>query len=91
MKYRIYSVLDTKTGAFSNLWIDLRDESAIRSFSDNVNEDNPKNAWFNHPEDFALYCLGDYDSSTGEIVPILKLQCLVTASALKAVKNIAVN
>lgn len=87
MKMNIYAVLDTKVGAFGNLFIDMADAAAIRSWSDGVNESNPKNAWFNHPEDYALYKLGCYDQATGEIIPESKMVCLVTASALKSVKT----
>ncbi|WNK12692.1 MAG: nonstructural protein [Microvirus sp.] len=84
MKMKIYSVLDTKIGAFSGVFLEMTDASAIRAFSDGVNQDRPDNKWFHHPEDFALYCLGDFLQDNGEILPQKVLSCLVTASALKA-------
>jgi len=85
MKLKMFSVLDTKTGAFGNPFVSLREESAIREFSDAVNDgSNPNNQWFRHPEDFSLYFLGEFDTSTGVINPISLIQNLITASALKA-------
>lgn len=38
---------------------------AIRSFSDEVNRKDPDNQLFNHPDDFDLYELGEFDDNTG--------------------------
>jgi len=38
---------------------------AIRSFSDEVNRKDPENQLFNHPDDFDLYELGEFDDNTG--------------------------
>ncbi len=38
---------------------------AIRSFSDEVNRQDPDNQLFNHPDDFDLYELGEFDDNTG--------------------------
>lgn len=84
MKMKMFAVLDAKIGVFGSPFCDHRDESAVRSFSDAVNDgSNAGNMWFKHPEDFALYQIGDYDSETGTVVPLGALKCLVTASALK--------
>ena len=37
---------------------------AIRSFTDEVNRDNPDNQMFAHPDDFDLYEIGTFDDST---------------------------
>jgi len=88
MKMKVYAVLDTKLGAFGGIFLDVKDEAAIRGFSDGVNDPNPQNKWFKHPEDFALYRLGEYHQDSGELIPAGKLVCLVTAAA---VKTLAVN
>lgn len=38
---------------------------AIRSFSDEVNRDDPENQLNRHPDDFDLYELGEFDDNTG--------------------------
>jgi len=38
---------------------------AIRSFSDEINRNNADNQLYNHPDDFDLYELGQFDDNTG--------------------------
>lgn len=38
---------------------------AIRSFSDEVNRKDSDNQLFNHPDDFDLYELGEFDDNSG--------------------------
>ena len=38
---------------------------AIRSFSDEVNRQDAENQLFNHPDDFDLYEMGEFDDNTG--------------------------
>jgi hypothetical protein len=38
---------------------------AIRSFSDEINHKNADNQLYNHPDDFDLYELGQFDDNTG--------------------------
>lgn len=37
---------------------------AIRSFTDEINNSNPENQLYAHPDDFDLFYLGTYDDST---------------------------
>jgi len=39
---------------------------ALRSFSDEINRNDPNNQLYNHPDDFDLYDLGTFDDSTAE-------------------------
>lgn len=86
MKLKMFSVFDTKMAVFANPFYDQREESAIRSFSDAVNDPNPNNMWNKHPEDFSLYMIGEFDNDTGEI-DLYKPQNLVTASALMSLRR----
>lgn len=85
MKIKVYSVFDSKAANYSKPWFHISDASAIREFSDAVNDDsNSKNQWFSHSEDFSLFSIGEFDDAVGKLIfsnPI----CLVTASALKQV------
>jgi hypothetical protein len=38
---------------------------AIRSFSDEINRNSADNQLYNHPDDFDLYELGQFDDNTG--------------------------
>lgn len=87
MKLMVFSVFDSKAGIFGTPFFSGTEASAMRDFSDNVNDSNPRNMWSNHPEDFSLFHIGEFETNTGVIDSIV-LKNLVTASALKAVKNI---
>lgn len=84
MKLKLYSILDAKVGAFDSPFTDVRDESAIRRFTDAVNDgSNPNNQWFRHPEDFALYLVGEFITDTAEIIPQKVMKSLVSAASVK--------
>lgn len=83
MDLRLFAVFDSKAGFFSNPFVEQREESAIRQFCDAVNDKNPQNMWYKHPEDYSLFNIGSFDNLTGEILPSLP-KSLVTASALKS-------
>lgn len=89
MILKIYSVFDSKAVFFGQPFFDpnLNDGSAIRNFSDAVNDgSNPNNMWHKHPEDYSLFYIGDFDSTSGELTPVTP-QNLVTASAVRSLQN----
>lgn len=81
MKVKVFTVFDMKMQFFAQPFFEQQEASAIRSFSDAVNDANPKNMWYLHPEDFQLYCIGTFDNETGVLESQLP-QVLVNASAL---------
>lgn len=89
MIVKVYSVFDSKLASFGKPWYQLADAAAIREFSDSVNDSNPKNPWFNHPEDYSLFYLGEFDDAIGKLLPVKAPLNLVTASAL--FKPVALN
>lgn len=89
MILRVYSVFDSKLAAFGRPWYELKDASAIRVFTDAVNDgSNVNNQWHKHPEDFSLYYLGEFDDGLGELIPSRPL-ILVTAAAVFDFKSSA--
>ena len=63
MKYSVCAVRDAKVEAFGQPFYSQQRGVAIRSFADECSKpDSNLNA---HPEDFALFCLGEYDDQTG--------------------------
>lgn len=74
-----FSVFDTKAAVFGTPFFMPREAMAIRSFEDLTNDG--KSLVFNHPEDFSLYHVGDFDDDSGEMVPV-KPRNLVTAASL---------
>lgn len=68
MKYGIYSIRDAAANVFTAPTIDITDESAIRAFSQAVNN---AGSMMNYcPSDFSLYRLGTLDVESGSIDPI---------------------
>lgn len=83
MMLRVYSVFDAKLASFGRPWYEMTDASAIRVFSDAVNDgSNPANQWHKHPEDFSLFYLGDFTDDDGGIRPQVPPVSLVSASAI---------
>lgn len=68
MILHIYSVLDLKGVAFAAPFFQHTDGLAIRAFQDACRD--PNNQLHQHPEDFVLYRLGDFDDQGGKITPL---------------------
>lgn len=64
MNYGIYVLRDIKTG-YLGLTLDQNDAAAMRNFQHAMSK--PESLMNSHPEDFSLYCLGVYNSETGDI------------------------
>lgn len=78
MKTKVYSIHDTVAGAYNTPFFMHNNGQAMRAFSDNVNaSDSIINK---HPEQFALFQIGDYDDQTGEITPLPTVKCLALGS-----------
>lgn len=67
MNKRIYSVRDCKIGAFAPPCLFENDAVATRAFGDMVTKDRDGLVG-SHPEDFALYCIGEINLENGHIV-----------------------
>lgn len=65
MLYGIYSIRDAAAGVFTAPTIDLTDESAIRAFSQAVN--NAGSMMNFVPSDFSLYRIGTLNVESGQI------------------------
>lgn len=87
MVIKIFAVWDAKASFYGTPFCDQNENSAIRNFSDAVRDgSNPNNLWNKHPEDFSLYCIGEFDNTCGEIIPQTP-RALITASALQELYN----
>lgn len=65
MKQIICTVKDRAADAYGRPMFVPSAGVAIRSFSDEINRDNAENQLYNHPDDFDLYELGEFDDNTG--------------------------
>lgn len=60
---KVYAVLDMKMKMFMTPWFAMNAAVASRMFADSINGE--KNMVSRHPEDFALYELGEFEEATG--------------------------
>lgn len=68
MKYKLVSVKDTAVQAFQAIGQVRTPGEANRAFRDLIN--NADNKQMNqHPEDFELYVIGEWDDQTGQVTP----------------------
>lgn len=71
MILQIYAVHDSKAETFGRPVFQNTVGEAVRAFSDECSND--QSMLYNHPEDFNLYKLGEYDQGTGlfsTLVPV---------------------
>lgn len=61
----VVAVLDKKMGAFARPFFVPTVAMATRSFSDEVNRVAEDNQMHRHPEDFALYAVGEWYEDVG--------------------------
>lgn len=75
--HQVFAVRDRALDAFMQPFFVQSTGVAVRSFSDEVNRpESPMNA---HPDDYDLYCIGDYDESTGKINPLSDVRMISRA------------
>lgn len=67
MKLRVFSVLDKAVSAYLQPFFAPTVGAAIRSFGDVVND--PSHQFAKHVDDYVLYDLGEFDDSTGFLIP----------------------
>lgn len=65
MKFQLFAVRDRATDQFGTPMALVSSGQAIRSFTDEVNRNEPNNQLYQHPSDFDLYSLGTFDSDSG--------------------------
>ena len=68
MRLQIFAVRDRATDQYGTPMFLVSSGQAIRSFSDEVNRkhsDSTPNPLNQHPEDFDLYSLGEWNTDTG--------------------------
>jgi hypothetical protein len=65
MKLVLCSVKDRAADAYGRPMFVPSVGVAIRSFSDEVNRSDSDNQLHNHPDDFDLYELGEFDDNSG--------------------------
>lgn len=76
MVFGVYCVRDLKAG-FQTPVIQVNDDVAVRGFASVVSKGD--SLMSDHPGDFALFRIGDFDADTGKLVPLDLLRLLAEA------------
>lgn len=66
MTLLLFSVFDSKAEAFLRPFLAETKGLAARSFTDACND--PEHEMCKHAEDYTLFCVGEFDQVTGELV-----------------------
>ena len=64
----VVSVKDRAADVFNRPFFVPHRNVAIRDFTDEVNRVAADNQLNKHPDDFDLYCLGEFDDSVGSLI-----------------------
>lgn len=80
MKYVYYAIYDKAVAAYLHPFKAQRDAEALRMFGDLLKGDSPVSQ---HPEDYALFRLAEWEDTTGEFKPSPALH-LANAHELQA-------
>jgi len=83
----LYSLKDVKAGTFANPVSFLNRAVAIRSLGDVAQQ--PESMLAKHGYDFALYHIGAFDTSSGQIVPLDTPDFVITVGELLPAKQAA--
>jgi len=70
MKYYIVVVRDRAADVFGVPSFVASKGAAIRGFGDECQREDKGNLFYQHPEDFDLYELGEYDDSNGTFIQL---------------------
>lgn len=68
MKCSIYSIYDMKVGAYNFPFTMRSHGEAVRAFGDMANDASTRIG--QHPEDYVLYCVGEFDDAKGVVVAV---------------------
>lgn len=77
MIYPVYSVRDNLNG-FGQLLVDTNEATAVRNFQNGIAQNlNMQNSL----GDYDLYQLGEYDTSTGVLIPLQPIKMVISAQS----------
>lgn len=68
MKYKIFSIFDSKAECYNTPIFLPTEGQALRIFDDMVNTQEQEVS--KHPEDYTLFCLGEFDADIGLVTPL---------------------
>lgn len=63
MKSKVFTIYDSKAEAFMNPFLMSKKGQAIRAFENSIND--PSTQFHQHPADYTLFEIGEFDDETG--------------------------
>ena len=69
MILNVYAIYDSAAKAYMQPWYTNNDAIALRLFTDNINNKDD-NTLSNHPDQFTLFKLAEFDDNKGTFQPI---------------------
>ena len=78
MKLRIFAIYDDKAEAFMNLFELHHDGEATRFVQDLI--ENPRSPYASHVEDYELFRIGEYDTSSGLVTAVTPVVSICAAA-----------
>lgn len=82
MLFKVFVIYDDKARAYLPPWTLPEVPQAIRTFGDALAD--PNHDFSKHPEDYTLFQLGEFDSSSGVLVPEGTLLFVINGLELKS-------
>lgn len=70
MKFKIFSIYDSKAEVFNTPIFLATEGQAIRIFDDMVNDEDKNADIAKHPEDYTLFTIGEFDANNGKLEPL---------------------
>lgn len=78
---KIFTILDLKADVFSNPTVSPSVAAFVRDVAMTLKSPPPQpSAFHEHPQDFKLYCAGEFNTDTGIITPNEPLEFIGSAS-----------
>lgn len=77
MQQLLFTIRDTKGDIYNKPFPQLTKSEALRTFADLAND--PQSTLSKHPEDYDLYYLGTFDTTSGKIEPLKSPEHIVKA------------
>lgn len=68
MRFKIICIRDIVADVYAQPQFAVNTGGAIRAFGDQCKDKNPQNIVGQHPEDFELYELGEYDDGEAKFI-----------------------
>lgn len=82
MTQKVFAVRDAKACAFMQPFFSTTRGSALRAFTDVVNDDPARSPIAKHPDDYSLYEIGEFNDQEGQLIPLAIIALIAVGADL---------